>query len=271
MLWLSYLAEVILFLESGHTPGRERERERERGGGVRDWTELTAGVNFAFSSMPNDLHAEERQARLERTWVEVQVRGEYGKAHRSVPTSCLDPLDSKLGFSHMSIFSQSAERAARAAPNGVKKGATFLLVFRSLNHTASSRKAFNGVQKGPSSLKETQTKGALLLRYSSRCGTPGHGTLLGKAAVKKPWTPNAALTTKRSMRFGSSTWEWPGVFFLCRSKRSGLLRTKENDEGVAALLARVEGRSLTEGRQLMLSFFGWIRGLLLQSACGRCQ
>ena len=55
----------------------------------------------------------------------------------------------KLGFSHMSIFSQSAERAARirAAPNGVKKGATFFLVFRCLNHTASSRKAFNGVQK----------------------------------------------------------------------------------------------------------------------------
>ena len=49
---------------------------------------------------------------------------------------------------NMSIFSQSAERAAGAAPNGVKKGATFLLVFRCLNLTASSRKAFNGVQKG---------------------------------------------------------------------------------------------------------------------------
>ena len=75
---------------------------------------------------------------------------ESDKAHCSVdlPTSCLDPLEPKLGFSHMSIFSQSAERAARAAPNGVKKGATFLLVFRCLNHTASSRKAFNGVQKG---------------------------------------------------------------------------------------------------------------------------
>ena len=48
-----------------------------------------------------------------------------------------------IGFSHMSIFRQSAERAARAAPNGVMKGVTFLLVFRCLNHTASSRKAFN--------------------------------------------------------------------------------------------------------------------------------
>ena len=129
------------------------ERKRERGGGgggvVRDWTELTAGVNFAFSSMPNDMHAEERQARLEH---ELKCKWEESdKAHRSVPTSCLDPLEhveSKLGFSHMSIFSQSAERAARAAPNGVKKGAIFLLVFRCLNHTAFSRKAFNGVQKG---------------------------------------------------------------------------------------------------------------------------
>ena len=54
---------VILFLEYGHTG---RERERGGGGGIRDWTEFTAGVNFAFSSMPNDMHAEERQARLER-------------------------------------------------------------------------------------------------------------------------------------------------------------------------------------------------------------
>ena len=38
------------------------------------------------------------------------------------------------------------------------------------------------------------------------------------------------------MRFCSSTRGWPGVSFLCRSKRSGLLRTKENAAGVAALL-----------------------------------
>ena len=29
-------------------------------------------------------------------------------------------------------------------------------------------------------------EGASSLRCSSRCGTPGHGTLLGKAAVKEP-------------------------------------------------------------------------------------
>ena len=92
------------------------------------------------------MHAEERQERLE---LELKCKSEENdKAQRSIPTSCLDPLESKLGFSHMSIFSQCAERAARAATNGVNKGATFLLVFRCLNHTASSRKAFNGVQKG---------------------------------------------------------------------------------------------------------------------------
>ena len=43
----------------------------------------------------------------------------------------------------------------------------------------------------------------------------------GKAAVKEPWTPNAALTTKRSMRFGSSAREWPGVsfFFFCTAQK----------------------------------------------------
>ena len=50
------------------------------------------------------------------------------------------------------------------------------------------------------------------------------------------------------------------LFCVCRSKRSGLLCTNENDEGVAALLTRVEGRSSTEERQLMLSFFALSEG-----------
>ena len=131
---------------------------------------------FAFSSMPNDMHAEERQARLER---ELKCKSEESnkkKAHRSVPTSCLDPLQSNLGFSHMSIFNQSAERATRAAPNGVKKGATFLLVFRCLNHTASPRKALNGVQKGQVHSKKHKhltVKKKILLTIDSGVTTRG--------------------------------------------------------------------------------------------------
>ena len=61
----------------------ERETERDGGGG-------------------GDIHAEERQARLER---ELKCKSEESdEAHRSVPTSCLDPLESKLGFPRMSII-----------------------------------------------------------------------------------------------------------------------------------------------------------------------
>ena len=106
--------------------------------------------NFAFSSIPD---MQERQARLER---ELKCKSEESdKAHRSVPTSCLDPLQLKLGFSHMSIFSQSAERAARAAPNGVKKGATFLLVYRCLNHTASPQKLLMGFRRAKFTQRNT--------------------------------------------------------------------------------------------------------------------
>ena len=99
--------------------------------------------------MSDDMHAGKRQTRLECELNMFKCKSEESdKAHRSVPSSCIDPLESKLGFSHMFIFSQAAERAARVAPIGVKKGATFLLVFRCLNHAASSRKASNGVQKG---------------------------------------------------------------------------------------------------------------------------
>ena len=64
MFWLSCLAEVILFLESGHT-----ERQREGGGG--GGSEIEQNLPLAWTSlsvcMPNDwCIAEERQARLER-------------------------------------------------------------------------------------------------------------------------------------------------------------------------------------------------------------
>ena len=119
------------------------------------------------------MHAEERQARLERQLKCKYWSEESDEAHRSVPTSCLDPLQLKLGFSHLSIFSQSAERVARAAPNGVKKGATFLLVFRCLNHTHSSRKAFNGVQKGHVHSKKHKPQKIFLLTIDS--GSPPAG------------------------------------------------------------------------------------------------
>ena len=114
------------------------------------------------------------------------------KAYRSVPTSCLDPVESKLGFSHLSIFSQSAERAARAAPNGVKKGATFLLLFRSLNHTDSSRKPFNGVRKGQVHSKKHKPSKKYFCGRSTR-GSPPAG--LNSLLIS---IPGLKCTVKRS-------------------------------------------------------------------------
>ena len=54
---------------------------------------------------------------------------ESDKAHRSIPTSCLDPLESKLGFSHMFIFSQSAERPHVQRPMVSRKEQLFSLFF----------------------------------------------------------------------------------------------------------------------------------------------
>ena len=147
MLWLSCLAEVILFLESGHT-GRERERERERGGGGGGGSEIEQNLPLAWTSLSVACPTICMQRRGKRDSNVSASERRVTKRTVAYRPACLDPLESKLGFSHMSIYSQSAERAAWAAPNGVKKGATFLLVFRCLNLTVSSQKAFNGVQKG---------------------------------------------------------------------------------------------------------------------------
>ena len=54
---------------------REREIERERREVVRDWTEITAGVN-SFSVW----YACRGETSKTRSWVEVQVRGEWQSA-----------------------------------------------------------------------------------------------------------------------------------------------------------------------------------------------
>ena len=88
--WWPHLAnfrlDVLIVVFSGRDSfsriwlRRERERERERGGGgVRDWTELKAGVNFAFRSQRYACRGETSET---WTWVEVQVRlrGEWQSA-----------------------------------------------------------------------------------------------------------------------------------------------------------------------------------------------
>ena len=86
-------------------------------------------------------------------------------------------------------------------------------------------------------------EGATLLRCSSCCGRPGHpfGKSSGEGALNSECssdykTINALLQLHPGMT--------RSFFFCAAQKRSRLLRAKEKfDEGVAALLTRVEGRS----------------------------
>ena len=113
-------------------------------------------------------------------------------------------------------------------------------------------------------------EGSSLLRCSNCCGRPGHpfGKSTGEGALNSECssyykTINALLQLHSGMT--------RSFFFVPLKKESSAASEGTDDEGVAALLTRVEGRSSTAGQQLMLSFIAWIRGSLLQSACGRCQ
>ena len=122
---MSCLAEGILFLKSGHTQ-RERERRREGeggGGGQRLNRTYMAGVNFAFSSMPNDVHAEEKQARLQG---ELKCKSEeIGRVTKRTvayrPAVSIDPLESRLGFSHMSILASPLSGPHERRPMASRK------------------------------------------------------------------------------------------------------------------------------------------------------
>ena len=94
--------------------------------------------------------------RLER---EFKCRSEESdKPHPSVPTSCIDPLQSKLGFSHMHMSilasprSGPLERRTMASRKEQLSSRYALLEPQSL-----FTKSFLWGSEGPSSLKETQT------------------------------------------------------------------------------------------------------------------
>ena len=142
MFWLSCFAESDSFSRIWS----HGEREREGGGGG---SEIEQNLPLAWTS----LSVACLSICIQR-WVTPDSNVSWSASQRRVTqrTVAHRPavsirLSRSFGFPTCLFFSQSAERAARAAPNGVKKVETFLLVFRCLNNTASPRKAFNGVQK----------------------------------------------------------------------------------------------------------------------------
>ena len=101
------------------------------------------------------MQARDKQARLERESKCKSEEIESDKVHRCVPISCLDPLESKIGFSHMSIFSQSAERSRERRPMASGKSNVSPCVSLLEQHRFFMR-SFSWVSEGPiSSLLET--------------------------------------------------------------------------------------------------------------------
>ena len=143
--WWSHLSnfrlDVLVVVFSGSHTQREREREGGWGGGVvRDRTELMAGVHFAFSSMPKDMHADEKQARFER---ELKCKSEESdKAHRPAVSI---RLSRSLGFPTCLFLASPLSGPHERGPIASRKEQ--VCSFFSLN-TACLRKAFNGVKKG---------------------------------------------------------------------------------------------------------------------------
>ena len=65
-----------------------------------------------------------------RLQLELKCKSEESyKADRSVPTSCLDPLESELGFFHMSILASPLSEPHERCPMTSRKDQLFSLFF----------------------------------------------------------------------------------------------------------------------------------------------
>ena len=92
--------------------------------------------------------------------------------------------------------------------------------------------------------------------FVARSVAEGQATLLGKTAVKEPWTPNAPSTTKQSMCFCDLQLAMTRCFFFCDAQKGVLCYERGKRWGCG--LRSVDACtwmvwSLTEGLQLMLS------------------
>ena len=141
------------------------------GGGARGSEieqNLPLAVNFAFSSMPSDMHAGERHARLER---ELKCKSEESdKAHCIANQPAVSiRLSRSLGFPTC-LFLASPLSGRTSGAQWRQERSNFPPCFSLIEPPpASSRKAFNGVQKGQGhSKKHKQSK-----KYFCGRSTPG--------------------------------------------------------------------------------------------------
>ena len=156
--WINCAEPELIFFECAHA---ERERERE-------WTELTAGVNFVFSGFLDDPRINKRASKCR--WEEL------GAAKRTV---AYRPVSSVLtGISLPSIFSQSAERPHEQRRMASKKEQLFALFFVAWITHFFSRKVFHGFQKGQVHSRKHKLSKKYFWRWSSP-GSPPAGLKKG--------------------------------------------------------------------------------------------
>ena len=125
----------------------ERDRERGGGGGGRS-SEIEQNLLLAWTSLPVACPTICMQRRDKRdsnvSWSASQRR--VTKLTVAYWPAVSIRLSRSLGFPTCLFLASPLSGPHERRPMASR--ATFLLVFRCLNHTAISRKAFNGVQKG---------------------------------------------------------------------------------------------------------------------------
>ena len=136
--WINCAEPGLIFFRVCSRGERERERERE-------WTELTAGVNFVFSGFLDDPRRDKRASKCR--WEEL------GAAKRTV---AYRPVSSvRTGISLPSIFSQSAERPHEQRRMASKKEQLFALFFVAWITHFSHGKFFMGFRRAKSTQGNT--------------------------------------------------------------------------------------------------------------------
>ena len=136
--------------------------EREGGSG----TDLTEGVNFVFSRNPDDMRRDKRDSNVSGSASQRRVT----KRTVAYQPAVLIRLSRSLGFPTC-LFLASPLSGRTSGAQWRQERSNFFLGFRCL--TASSRKAFHGLQKGQVHLRNTNCKKNIFWMIDSGVTTRG--------------------------------------------------------------------------------------------------
>ena len=176
--WLPHLANFcfdvpIVMLSGSDSFSRissRGERERERGGGGSQRLNRSYRWRSELRSVACPTICRQRRDKRDLNVSRSACqRSLSDKAHRSIPTRCLDPLESKHGFSHMSIFSQSAEQLHEQR----QERSNFYPCYSFLEPHSLFKRSFYGFQKGQAHCQKDKLSKKFLLTIDFKVTTRG--------------------------------------------------------------------------------------------------